>query len=1009
MSLALVVLGISMVLGCPPSNNSTGGGPTLSSSVPANGAMDFSANANIVLTYSEAVLVGTGNITITPSGGAPITIAVGDAQVTIAGAVVTISPTNPLDMDAAYVLTIPAGAFMDAAGNKTAVATVSFSTAPVMAFDTTAPTLVSSNPVEGSTDFSADASITLTYSEPVLAGTGEITLLYSDGTTRTGRIDVTDTTQVSIAGAVVTIATTIPQSTSDPRVLTIPAGAFKDAAGNTTAENTVSFTTAVTLDTTGPMLALLMPADDARDVAVGANIVLTYNEVVQVGTGNITLVASGGATITIAVTDAQVSFAGAVVTINPTNDLAVSTTYTLTVPASAITDASGNAGAEVTVSFSTAAAADTTAPTVTSSVPAQNGTAVVGANIVLTYSENVQRGTGSITITPEGSTAISIPVADTVQVTINGAVVTINPTRDLLPDIRYGVSIPAGALEDLSGNAAAVHLLTFNTTSKSIPSVSSSVPSSGAEIDNTANIVLTYSEAVQAATGNITITPESGSPITIAVGDAQVTIAGNVVTINSTDDLVVNTTYTLTVPANAFESSDDQTDAGVFTLPFSTAATADTTAPSVSSSVPAAGGTIQATDNIVLTYSETVVKGSGSITLVPSGGATTMIPISVAQVSVAVNVVTINPTTNLLAGTTYVLTVPAGGFVDLAGNTSADYTLSFSTEVAGDRTVPTVLSTDPVNGAISVALDSDIVFTYSETVQAGTGNITITPTGGGATITIAVTDATQVSIASAVVTIDPTADLVEPNTMYTVSIPAGAIRDNAVTPNATTTTGTLSFTTRSSTRTVVLWVGVNQVSSLNGFSTDALSCPDRLKPNVATGTVTRRFLATGTGSNQNPGNFTVDNTGGGAQLSAYTGSTSVFAANSTTTVLTDNDKVADSYFDLVSPGTNLLRTFNQAGLNGEDERGSISGNRFWTGINNLPGANGGAGGYEAARACIDSGNFWSTAAVANRNLGHVGTSFTTVKAVDDGVTAPSDVFATLDGCEESLNVLCMTY
>ena len=426
MSLALVVLGISMVLGCPPSNNSTGGGPTLSSSVPANGAMDFSANANILLTYSEAVLVGTGNITITPSGGAPITIAVGDAQVTIAGAVVTINPTDDLKMDTAYVLTIPAGAFMDAAGNKTAVATVSFRTAPVMAFDTTAPTLVSSNPVEGSTDFSADASITLTYSEPVLAGTGNITLRLSRETPIPIAVG---SAQVSIVGAVVTIDPPEDLTLGSIYALTISAGAFMDAAGNRTAEDTFDFTVAFDLDTNGPVFGTSVPANDATNVAVGANIVLNYNEVVLAGTGNITLAASGGATITIAIGDAQVSVAGNVVTINPANPLAVSTTYTLTVPASAITDASGNAGAEVTVSFSTAAAADTTAPTVTSSVPAQNGTAVVGANIVLTYSENVQRGTGSITITPEGSTAISIPVADTVQVTINGAVVTINPTR----------------------------------------------------------------------------------------------------------------------------------------------------------------------------------------------------------------------------------------------------------------------------------------------------------------------------------------------------------------------------------------------------------------------------------------------------------------------------------------------------------------------------------------------------------------------------------------------------
>ena len=1017
MSLALVVLGISMVLGCPPSNNSTddngGGGPDttaplLMGSNPAAGASNFSASSNIVLTYSEAVLVGTGNITITPAGGTAITIAVGDAQVSIASAIVTINPTDDLEVSTSYTLTIPAGAFMDAAENKTVENTVSFMTAAVMAFDTTAPTLVSSNPIEGADDFPAGSTITLTYSEPVLAGTGDITLSYSDGTTITIMIDVTGS-QVSIAGAVVSINPTNDLDLSNTHALVIPAGAFMDAAGNTTAENTVSFTTAAALDTTGPMLLSSVPADNATMVEVGANITLTYDEAVQAGTGNISLIISGETTGTeIDVTSAQVTIAGdgnTVVTINPTVDLAVSTTYTLTVAAGAIEDASGNDGIVETFSFSTRAAPDTTAPTVLSSVPAEGGTTVVGANIVLTYSEAVQRGTGDITITLGGSTVATIPVADTIQVSfsVDDTVVTINPTNDLVLNGSYRVSIPAGALQDLSENDAGVFALSFNTPLGSIPSISSTVPrGDAADFENTANIVLTYTEAVQAGSGSITITPDSGSVITIPVSNAQVSIAGNVVTINPTVDLAVSTTYTLTVPAGAFESSDDQTDAGVFTLSFSTAAALDTTAPTVSSSVPAAGGTIQASEDIVLTYSEPVVKGTGSITLQASGGGMVTISVSSALVSVAGTVVTINPMANLQAGVTYVLTVPAGRFEDLADNASVDYTLSFSTQVAGDTTAPTVMSTDPVGGATGVDLDTNIVLTYSETVQAGTGNITITPTGGTA-ISIAVTDTTQVSIAGAVVTINPTADLVEGNTVYTVSIPAGAITDNADSPNDAGLS-TLTFTTVDPTRTVVLWVGGNGQGRLIGFLNDTTGCQG--KPSVATGAVTRRFLATGNGTtNQNPVNFTLNEDGGGP-LSAYTGATPVFAAHSATTVLTDNDKVANSYSDLISPTTPLLRTFNQAGLNDgnsmEGERSSTENFTFWTGLNNLTGS-----GYVVGPACIIGDSYWSP---ASTSFAGVGASNIVVKTpTANSAFTESDVFGRQLGCENTFNVLCITY
>ena len=251
MNLALVAIGISMVLGCPASSNSTGGDTTApsfdsSSSVPVADATDFPANSNIMLTYSEAVQAGTGNITIVPSsGGTTLTIAVGDAQVSIAGAVVTINPTNNLAVSTTYTLTVPAGAIADASGNAGSLVTLSFSTAA--ALDTTTPIFDSSSS---------------------------------------------------------------------------------------------------------------LPAADATDFPANSNIRLTYNEAVQAGTGDITITPSGGAAITIAVGDAQVSIAGAVVTIDPTNNLAVSTTYTLTVPAGAIVDASGNAGSLVTLSFTTAAVID---------------------------------------------------------------------------------------------------------------------------------------------------------------------------------------------------------------------------------------------------------------------------------------------------------------------------------------------------------------------------------------------------------------------------------------------------------------------------------------------------------------------------------------------------------------------------------------------------------------------------------------------------------------------------
>ncbi len=656
--------------------------------------------------------------------------------------------------------------------------------------DTTAPTLQSSNPSADSTSFSADASITLTYSEAVQAGTGNITITPSGGNAIT--IAVGDA-QVSIAGAVVTINPTNDLAMSTTYTLTIPAGAFMDAAGNKTAELTLSFSTAAALDTTAPSFdsSLSVPVADATDFPANSNIILTYSEAVQAGTGNITITPSGGAAITIAVGDAQVSIVGAVVTINPTNNLAVSTTYTLTVPAGAIADASGNKTAEATLSFSTAAALDTTAPIFDSSSSLPVADAIdfpANSNIRLTYNEAVQAGTGNITITPSGGAAITIAVGDA-QVSIAGAVVTINPTNNLAVSTTYTLTVPAGAIVDASGNAGSVVTLSFSTVAAIAPVVISSVPAA----DGTnfpivrPTFTLTFSEAVQAGTGNIEITRAGGSRISVPVDNSVVSISGAVVMVNLLVDLEADTAYTLSFVSGVFVSSADQTPVPAFSSNFTTL---DTIAPTLSSSMPAANATgFNASSNIVLTYNEPVQAGTGNITITPSGGNAITIDVTNAQVRFFGATVTINPTADLAVSTTYALSIAAGAIEDLATNDAAVLDLSFST--AAEK-LPVLISSVPVAGATDFRADDNIVLTFSEGIRTrrGGGDITFTPTGGGTPITLDIASL-QVSSSGAVLTIDPTANL-ELNTQYTLTIPADFLEYTSVRLNAEIT---LTFTT----------------------------------------------------------------------------------------------------------------------------------------------------------------------------------------------------------------------
>jgi hypothetical protein len=86
---------------------------------------------------------------------------------------------------------------------------------------------------------------------------------------------------------------------------------------------------------------------------VGANLVLSFNETVKAGSGNVVIhrASDGNAAATMAIGDAsQVSISGAAVTINPTSDLAAGTHYYVTVDSNAIQDLAGNAYAGISSS-----------------------------------------------------------------------------------------------------------------------------------------------------------------------------------------------------------------------------------------------------------------------------------------------------------------------------------------------------------------------------------------------------------------------------------------------------------------------------------------------------------------------------------------------------------------------------------------------------------------------------------------------------------------------------------
>ena len=95
--------------------------PQVQSISPADGAVGFARDGNIVLTLSEAIALGSGTLALkTPGGTVLASYTAASPQLSVAGNTLTINPTQDLSPGTTYVLEWTSGAITDLAGNPAA-------------------------------------------------------------------------------------------------------------------------------------------------------------------------------------------------------------------------------------------------------------------------------------------------------------------------------------------------------------------------------------------------------------------------------------------------------------------------------------------------------------------------------------------------------------------------------------------------------------------------------------------------------------------------------------------------------------------------------------------------------------------------------------------------------------------------------------------------------------------------------------------------------------------------
>jgi hypothetical protein len=412
---------------------------------------------------------------------------------------------------------------------------------------------------------------------------------------------------------------------------------------------------------------------------------------------------------------------------------------------------------------------------VVSTVPANGATSVPVAQIIsATFNQAMNAATidsSTFLVTAPGGVSVNGTV------TYSGSTATFTPLALLSPSTLYTATITTGAQTPAGFGLASNYMWTFTTGT--IPSVTSTDPTNGeTNVPINQKIIATFSEAMNPATitaaGTFTLVVTAGGAT--VPGSVSYVAASNTATFAPTTNLLPSTQYTAKITTAAQSAAASNSLAADYTWSFTTGLTADTTAPTVISTIPASGAIAVPTNQIVsVTFSEVMdsatITATGTFTLAVAGvgGATVN-----GTVGYAGTTATFTPSSALTPSTQYTATISTAA-EDLSGNAlAANYVWSFTTGTGPDTTSPTITLTSPASGAMAVPLNAAVSATFSKPMNPLTitapGTFTLAVAGvGGATV---VGNVTYDSV-SQIATFAPLANLTA-STQYTATISTAA-------------------------------------------------------------------------------------------------------------------------------------------------------------------------------------------------------------------------------------------
>ncbi len=480
--------------------------------------------------------------------------------------------------------------------------------------------------------------------------------------------------------------------------------------------------TGVGHDETVPTVVSTAPAD--LDVAVPLDVAVeaTFSERMDrttIGEGTLLL------------RDASATLVGGVVyydsdtftaSLVPGSQLVAGAAYTATVTTGA-TDRSGNPlAADYVWTFTTDdSGLDVTPPTVILTDPLDLATGVsLGAQVEVTFSEAMAP------LTVSGS-SLDVALADgtlvpgAVYYNVPTHLATFVPDAPFAPDEVYTGSVTT-AVTDLAGNALAVdYVWSFTTDDSSIdvtpPTVIDTDPADlqvGVALDSV--VAITFSEAMDSLSLDGSTVELFAPDSTAVLGTVYYDAMAHIATFIPDSDLDAGSTYEGIVTTGVEDLAGNAMTLD-YVWSFTTdSSSIDVTPPTVIDTDPADLQVGVALDSVVaITFSEAMDSLSVDGSTVELFAPDASLVAGTVYYDAMAHIATFVPDADLDAGSTYEGIVTTG-VEDLAGNAmTLDYVWSFTTDSSSiDVTPPTIITVDPLNLSVDVAVGTLVTATFSE-------------------------------------------------------------------------------------------------------------------------------------------------------------------------------------------------------------------------------------------------------------------------------------------------------